>query len=494
MRSLLPIFVAGAALSACDPPARRLQVPTTLHTHVPSPVYVAVREARDEPFRLKAPDLLDHGTEHALWFHDGYLDNGVRAVLLTRRDFPSVSAVLMLGRGASSAKPGVATALAWGLSDGSESESGAEARWHIQFLGASTRYAATMNTIELHVEALTPFFGRAMTSVGPMFATPALRSSEIASTRRSLEVRRTSEYEKPEILARHVLMSELFPPPHPWGFPIAALPDGTLPKALRDEDIVQLRDEQLVAENTTVVCVGALEPDVMARIFERNLKGLATKHAPAPAPLPVLPPLDKAPIVVVNRPGSSLSDVAIGWRGPLASDPDTLALEVAVAAATSGLGSRLNVGVRSHMGATYGVRGAVDLGADAGAIRITAAVEADRTDEALRAMIQGIEALGRTPMAPDELRAACLKSEYALHQDTAHGIAEVVARQLAIGRSLEEIGTHDRRLRGMQAERVQAAAARQLSLERVQIVIVGDATRIQPGLERLAFRNIVIRR
>ncbi len=423
------------------------------------------------------------------------LSNGIRVLMLERHDFPSISAVMVLDRGASAAPPGVAELYASALLGSSTEYKSKDAFQYLTFVGAEVFETATRDAVTLQLTALSPLFISALSRAAPMFTSPSLDGDDLDDARTQLAARHARADTAPADVAHDALFAAVFAPPHPYGTPIAGRParlghgaagKGEQPSAeVTDEAVRAFRASNLSADHIAVTVVGDFKPAPIQRALE-NVLGKVPKAASSKASAfpPVLPKGGRK-LVVIDRPGAAQSSVAIGWPGPRASDPELVALEVLAGAAGGDISTRLNLTVRKELGASYGVHmRAIGL-RDGGIVTVTAATDTARTVESVRGMLREIERLRTEPISSGELFAAKLRTFHELEHGSTRGLARELARGMAEGLPAMGILARNARVEMITAADVRAAAERYLATDEMRVVVVGDAAKILDGLKSL---------
>lgn len=487
--------------------SRRFKEPTALlPAYHDTKTYLAPRPAREESFRASPPPLLEARPRPTPRPIETRLSNGVRAIFIERFDFPAVTALLVLDRGSTSARPGVAATYAHAMLEGSDVADDVQCGSQLQFLGARVHSSLSRERVTMSVNALSPLFSSALENAAGLFVKPTLGDDAIERASISVASRRNLDREDPSALSSDALMRTMFPLPHPWAVPLwgehlhrkrpgldedarVYVDDSTLAA-----DVRAFRDARVTADRVGVVCIGDMGPVAMERIVERALAKLPTKPSP-PEPVTTLaPPLASRRIILIDRPGMKQASIALGWTSPRASEPDSLVVDVLARAAGTGLGSLLNLSARRDMGATYGVHAEAVAGRDAGYIEISAAVDAARTADVLSSIDAALERLRTTPLDDASLGVAKVKSHVALEASTAEGLAKLYAEALAEGRSAADVATHDARVDALTAEQVRDAAARYLPRDAMHVVVVGDVSRLEAPLRALAMGEVTVKR
>ncbi len=494
--AVVTLAVALAA-TACGS-GREFRAPKTLSEGRPSRTATPGGELVDEPFRAAPPPPVASKLRALANPIEVRLSNGIRVVMLERHDFPSISMVFVLERGAAAAPPGVATLYADALTQSSEEYKAGEAWQYLQFVGASIDGDAWRDAVVLQFTAVTPLFVSALSRAAPMFTNPKLDGDELDEERTQLAARTARDKDDPSEIAYDAVYASVFPS-HPYGVPISGARARTAssggsrtPVAATDAAVRAFRDGHLAAENVSVACAGDLNPALIQKVLESKLGKLPKRASAPPLVFPALPVKSGRKVLVIDRPGSAQSTVAIGWPGPRASSPELVALDVLASATAGDLSTRLNITVRKELGATYGVHMTAAELREGGLIRITAAIDTARTVDALKGLFRELGRLRSEPLAANELTAAKLRTHLDLEQGSTRGLARYLAVALANGKPPAFVVQHNARVEVITADDVRAAAERWLSPDEAHVVVVGDAARIVEGLRTLGIGDVTV--
>ncbi|HEY8078696.1 MAG TPA: insulinase family protein, partial [Labilithrix sp.] len=381
----------------------------------------------DGDLRAKPPPPLPRKPRPHVEPVEKRLSNGVRVVMVERHDFPIVSFVMVLDRGADDAPAGVASVYADALAGTSDKYDANEAFAYLRYFGVELRTWTTRSAVLLQATSLTPLWGSALSRTAPMFAKPALTSKDLDRARALVAAEAAHELTDGHAIASQRALAELFGASDPRGAPEA----GRSPEAVQaigQGAVESFRDMYLSADRVTVVAVGDFKSDKMIGALERALGGLAKKRAASGEAHETAPDAHGGRIVVVDRPGAVQSNVAIAWGAPAPGDPDATALEVLAKMTGGGLSSRLNLTVRKELGASYGVHMTVSPRRAGGSVLLTAAIDTPRTSDALGGILAELERLGREPPSRAELAAAKNQAIDELYDGNSAAIARFLAR------------------------------------------------------------------
>lgn len=497
-------IVALVSLAGACGGNRKFKAPAQLDEGRPArPVRILLGDFADEAFRHTPPPTVASKARPQPAPIEARLSNGVRVVMLEKHDFPSISMVLVLDRGAAAAPPGVAALYASTLTGSSAEYPAGEAWQYLAFVGGSVRTRVGRDATTLQVTALTPLFVSALSRAAPMFTKPELDGDDLEDARTELAAGQAEEAEGPAEIASNALYAAVFPPPHPYGVPVSGLaararraPDAEARErvAVRATDaaVRAFRDGTLAADRVSVACVGDLEPALILRVLEPHLAKLPRRATAAAPSFPPLAPAGGPRVIVIDRPGAAQSSLAIGWPGPRAADSSVVALDVLAAATGGDLSTRLNITVRKELGASYGVRMHSAEFRRGGLITITAAVNTARTADATKGIFAELARLRTESLSAAELVAAKLRTYHDLENSSTQGLALYLAHTIAQGKPAAHAVTYNARVDVITGTEVRAAAEKWLVPDEARVVIVGDAGRIVEGLRGLGLGDVTV--
>lgn len=239
-------------------------------------------------------------------------------------------------------------------------------------------------------------------------------------------------------------------------------------------------------ERGGMVVVGDVSADEVSALVEARLG--AWHGAPPPArPFEARPATRERRVTVVDRPGSVQSEIRVGHVGVARADGDFFPLMVLNLLFGGTFSSRLNLNLRERNGFTYGVRSRFSFRTHPGPFQISTGVGADATSAAVKEILSELERL--VSDGPDEEEVAAARDYAAgvfpLRMETTGQVAGRITELVVYGLPDDYHATYRDRVRAVTAEEAGAAGVRHLRPAEVQILIVGDADQIVPGLEAL---------
>jgi len=207
------------------------------------------------------------------------------------------------------------------------------------------------------------------------------------------------------------------------------------------------------------------------------------KAFPPPPPRPAA-----AKILLINRPGAPQSTITGGQILPVDPRGDLVPLFTANQVLGSDFLSRLNMDLRETKGWSYGVSGNANVLANAAAYTVSAPVQADRTGDSLAAVNADIsEFLSTKGVTQDELEGNVNNLVNALpgEFETSGALLQAMMRNDLLGRPDNYYEGLPARYRAQTTASLDAAARQAIDPRGFVWVVVGDAAKIRPQLDKL---------
>ena len=414
------------------------------------------------------------------------LSNGLAVWIVELHKVPVVHATLVFRSGAGADPPGkfgIASLTADMLDEGAGRRDALQIADAVDYLGAnlSTSSTSDATSIDLHVPVAR--LGDALPIMADVALRPTFPQEELQRVREELLTSIVQAEDDPESLIQFAFPRLVFGPQHRYGtmsFGTAASVKGFNVAELR-----QFHSQHYVPSNAVLVVTG----DVTATTAMPQLEaafGTWKGAAVAASTVPAATQLTTRQVYLIDKPGAAQSQIRIGWVGVPRSTPDYFALRVLNTVLGGSFTSRLNQNLREEHGYAYGARSSFEMRSAAGPFYADAAVQTDKTSEALTEFFKELDAI-RTPIRTDELEKA--KSFLALSLprsfETTQSLAGSLAQVFVYNLPADYYATYTQRVRAVTPADVQRAAARNIQPDKFAVVIVGDRKLIEPGITAL---------
>ena len=298
-----------------------------------------------------------------------------------------------------------------------------------------------------------------MDVIGELIDRPTLSTDEIEGERSVIVEEIRGYQDDPTEYAQILFQTAMFGD-GPLGREICGEEAGI--RALPDETIRDFWRTTYRPANTVVAVAGDIDHETAVQLAA-NAFGTGNGTVPGFAPAPALPAGER---VLVGKRPTAQAQLVVGLPALRRDHPDAWTLSLLNAVLGDGMSSRLFQSVREELGLAYDISsGLVDY-ADAGALEISAGVDPDALDDALKAIIVELVRLRDEPIPADELERAkrYLSGGLELRMDETRHVASWIGGQEAL---------HDRVLTVDEAL-VEVAAVKADDIQRLAATLVVD--------------------
>lgn len=420
------------------------------------------------------------------------LSNGIPVTLVQRVAVPTVTVALTLDAGSvvdGTDNAGRHELMVDMLAEGTTTRSTFDILTAQEELAASVRASAEVDTTTIYLSSLTLNLPQSLELMADITLNPAFDESSFGrvQTQRLAEI--AEELTQPGALASRAMGLLLFGAENPYALA------STIGRA---EVVARLTPADLRAEHARWVrpdlasftVVGNISMAELLPQLEAAFGHWRAPDTPPPAKnvyAPVPPAATR--LVVIDRPNSPQSVLMLGRILPLkGTDPGKEALELANEVLGDGFLSRLNTDLRERRGWTYGVRSSLPARVGPQALVISTSVQADRTADSLRVILDQMEAFPTTrPVDPVELQRVTDGNIRGLPNrfETNGQVLGAMLTNRLLGRPDDYQEQLPAIYRSIGADAINAAATAFLHPRDMAIVVVGDRQVIDPQLEAL---------
>jgi len=407
------------------------------------------------------------------------LPNGLTVLVIRRPTVPLVE--LRLRVPFARAELATATVLAQTLLSGTGSMSQTQIAAELQATGGALSAAVDPDRLLVSGNGLVSGLGRGLEILAEVLTGAAYPAQQVATERERLADRIQVARSQPSHLARVALLRRMYGD-HPYAVPT---PEPEQVRGVGTDQLRELHDQRLHPAGATLVLVGDLDPVAALDSAAAALDGW--DGAGGPVELPPAPPLEPGPLVLADRPDAVQSSLRLALPAVGRTHPDHAALQLANLIFGGYFSSRWVENIREDKGYTYGPNSSVDHSVAGSALVVSAEVATEVTAPALLETRYELGRLATLPPTTAELEQA---RQYALGtlqlgMSTQSGLAGLASTYAGFGLRLDHLARHAGALAKATLDEVAAAAARYLAPAGAVTVVLGDATRVEPGLAAL---------
>lgn len=449
---------------------------------------IAISARQQSPDRSHPPEVGPAPALHIPAVDKRTLSNGLPVWIMGAHKVPTVHVELVVRAGSATdpaGRFGLASFTADMLDEGAGSRSALDIADAIDFLGADLSESTTVDqsTVQLHVPVAR--LADALAVMTDVVAHPTFPDPEMKRVRDERLASLLEAQDDPEELVQVAFPHVVFGRQHRYGSPVIGTE--TSLKAITAADLKAFHAAAYRPSNSILIVVGDVTPTSVLPILERTL-GAGWKGGPPvpPAPIPATPQLTERKVYVLDKPGAAQSQIRIGWVGVPRSTPDYYALRVLSGVLGESFSSRLNHNLREVHGYAYGAGSRFDMRRTSGVFYATAAVQTDKTSDALREFFVELANI-HSPIPADELAKTKNFTERLVPRyfETERSAADALAQVFVYDLPADYYQTFGSRIEAVTADAVKRAADKYMQPDKFAVVIVGDRKVIEPGVKAL---------
>jgi len=415
------------------------------------------------------------------------LSNGLRVVVVQRSEMPLVSAQLLIKSGGEvdpSELSGVADTTAALLTRGSKTRTATQIAEQIEALGGSIGSRAAWDSSEATVGVTTARINSAVEILADVIRNPAFKDEEIERLRRQYLNNLKVSMGQPGSIARFAA-ARLVYRDAPYGHLLSGTPE-SLPRIKRD-DIVRIHDLFYRPDNAILVIGGDMTPEngfALAQKYFGDWAKPATELPKMPVGTPVSDTKNRR-ILVIDMPDAGQAAVLAARTGINRGSPDYFR-GIVSNAVLSGYSGRLNWEIRVKRGLSYGAGSTLGTRRWAGSFSASAQTKNDSGAEVAALTLGEISKLATGDLPDKELttRKASLNGNFARGLETTSGLVTQVSSLAIYGVSFDQLNQFVGNVQAVKAEDVKDFAAKHLNIDSTSVIVVGDARKFLPALQK----------
>ncbi|MFN0124108.1 MAG: M16 family metallopeptidase [Blastocatellia bacterium] len=414
------------------------------------------------------------------------LANGLQVVVLENHKLPTFSMQMVILSGGFSdpeGQPGVAQYVASLLREGTKTRNGKQIAEQVDTIGASLGANAGLSstTSTVSVSGLTDNLDQAMELFADVILNPSFPDDEFNRLRTRAIAQLRLQRAQPGFLTGE-MFSRVMYGAHPAArFSLTA---EQLQK-LNTDMLRQFHAAHYKPDNAILAVVGAVKPaDIVARLNKHF--GAWKGGSVTAASIPEVADSGAGKIHLIHRPNSAQINIVLGTQTIKRTDPDYYALEVMNQILGGGASSRLFLNLREDKGYTYGAYSGVSAQKYRGVFRANTEVRPDVTDGAMHELMYELRRLRdeKTPAAEFENAKRTIIGSFALELESPQSVLGDFMTQKMYGLPADYWDTYPRNIAAITPEEVQRVARKYLDLDKLQVIVVGDATKISDVLKK----------
>jgi zinc protease len=424
------------------------------------------------------------------------LPNGLRVIVIERRESPLVSAQLLIKNGGEVDPPelaGLADMTANLLTKGTQTRDATKIASEVESLGASLDSGARWDSSFAMVSGMSSKIPQAMEILADVVRRPTFKSEEVERLRQQYLDNVTLALGDPGTIARMVAARVVFGN-EPYGHPITGTTESLT--RISAADIAKLHSRYYRPDNAILVIGGDInakdgmalatkyfgdwqKPTMPLRAEHQTIDGVNLNNGPGR-------------VVVIDKPDAGQAAVYLARTGINRKDPDYFR-GVVSNSVLSGYSGRLNQEIRIKRGLSYGAGSQLDTRREVGPFLASAQTKNESGAQVADLLMGEISRLSSAPPADVELtpRKAVVIGNFSRNLETANGLVGQVGSLALYGLGLDEINRYINNVQAINTADIQKFAGTRLDAKTSNIIIVGNAKLFLPELQK-KFQNVEV--
>jgi len=407
------------------------------------------------------------------------LANGLEIVVVESHSIPRFHGQLFFRSGdaaVSHRAPGLAEMTATVVRTGTAKRASRQIEEDLRRLGADLSSSAGHDTSAISFGGLSEFAEPLLDLVNELAREASFPEAEFERERRQKLEEVKLERTQPGFLAGERLRKVLFGE-HPYAKVSASEAQVA---GYKIADLQTVYREAYTPENGTLLLVGDFEPKAILATIEKIFAPWSGKKPAAPAVAAPANPRGRR-VYLVHVPGAVQTQILCGCHSITRRHPDWVKLGLTNSLYGGAFNSRLVMNIREAKGYTYSPRSSVNALQQCGYFSVSAAVRNDVVAASLTEIFYEIDKLRSLPVPESELADAqnYLAGVFSMGLATQDGLLSQIGTVALNELPDDYLETYRDRVRALTPADLQAAARKYLDSANMQIVLVGDRSKIE---------------
>jgi zinc protease len=414
------------------------------------------------------------------------LENGLKVLVVPNREVPFVSIQLGLLSGAwTESKPGTAAMTMQMLVKGTSKHSEGELADELETYAISLSGTGEMDTSTVNVGCLTEHIERAMGLLGEVVLMPSFPEEEFEKLRKQVLTSLAISSAEPEYVADREFRRKLYGE-HPYSRTATGEVEDV--NALAIEDLKEWWSKFARPDTAVLIFSGDIEAKEAFELAKKTFGSWEVSGKQPDIKMSLPEGATETHIYLVDRPGSTQSQIRAGQRGITRHDDRYFVSRIVSNYFGWAFNSRLNESIRVAKGLTYGAWGGYTARRFAGEFEVGTFSKTESTAEAVRAVLEEIERLKAQGPSDDELESSrsYILGSFVRGRETPQQIAGDLWLIESQGLGEDYL---ERLLGGIaKAKRTDCERLVRETIEpsKLVIVVVGEAEKLKGELEQIA--------
>lgn len=457
--------------------------------------YPEFRTASAAADRSKLPALGASPTSKFPELERATLSNGLKVVLAQRPSIPQIRFDLLLDAGFAadqSGTPGTASLALAMMDEGTTHLNAIQISDRLAQVGANLGTGSKLDVSSVSLEALKENLDASLAIYADVVLNPSFPRSDFERLKKQRLAQIQQEKADPVGLALRVFPGLLYGPGHAYSNPWTGSGTEESTAKITRDDLVRFHRAWFKPNHATMVVVGATTMAEIKPKLEQLFAGWQPGSVPAKS-IATVRQQRRPTVYLMDRPGSLQSVIIAGHVAPPKANPQEVTIQTMNGVLGSDFGSRVNMNLREDKHWAYG---AYTFFRDARGQRpfvAYAPVQTDKTKEAVVELdkeLRGI--LKDRPIEPGELARAQASLTLTLpgSWETMSALSGAIVDIVTFGLEDRYYDTFAEKVRAQTVQSLTSVAGDIIHPDQLVWVIVGDRSKIEPGIRELKLGDI----
>ena len=425
------------------------------------------------------------------------LSNGIAVLVVERHTTPVVHVTLLADAGYAADQHGIPGTASLALSMmplGTQSLTSLQISDRLARLGASVGAGSDLDGSSVSMSALNANLGASLDVLADIILNPTFPEAEFDRVRQECLARIQSEKSSPRAMALRAFPRLLYGAGHAYSLSFTGTGTEESVMRLSRADMMAFHRTWFKAGNATLIVVGDTTKEEIVSLLESRFRNLRSGSAPGKNIAAVRHQCAPS-LFLVDRPGSVQSFVFAGHLAPPRSAPNHLAIETMNKILGGSFTSRINMNLREDKGWCYGAWSLVATARGQSQFIVAASVQNDKTSNTIVEIQQELHSIRRDkPPTADEVLKAQKNLTHSLagRWETCGAIEDAVTNMVQYDLPENYYNLYARHVRALDQAQVSEAASEVIRPESLVWVVVGDRSKVEPGLRSLGLGDVAL--
>lgn len=332
------------------------------------------------------------------------LKNGIEILLVPRKESPATTVMVTVKVGSkyeTKNTSGLSHFLEHMAFKGTEKRPGPiDVALELEGLGASYNAMTSHERTLYYAKVRNAHFDRALDVISDLYLNPTIPEEELEKERGVIIEEINMIEDTPMRNIFDVFMHLLYGD-QPAGWPVIGRKE--VIKNVKREEFIKFRTKHYVTENTIVTIAGGYKKSGLKSKLE---KIFGAANVGAETKMPGVKETQSVPQELIKFKKLDQAHIILGFRAFDIHDKRRFALELLAEVLGGGMSSRLFEEVREKRGLAYYVGADAEFFTNSGFIAASAGVNKDKTEEAIKAILNEFQKIKEKPVGDKELKKA----------------------------------------------------------------------------------------